>query len=90
MVHHFSLTLDFLEAISSPYFSVSKMPSSEIDVLKERTSIAARVWSRNTVRLVTHSGLTPEQVNAAIKKLRHVFNEYDNLLVLEYNVVDHE
>uniref|UniRef100_A0A6A7FUR3 Low-specificity L-threonine aldolase 2 n=1 Tax=Hirondellea gigas TaxID=1518452 RepID=A0A6A7FUR3_9CRUS len=65
-----------------------QIPSTEVDDLKERISIIAKVWSHNTVRLVTHSNLAPEQLNATLKKLKYVIEEYENYIVLEYNMVD--
>ena len=62
------------------------MPPCEVDDMKERISISAKVWTHNTVRLVTHFGLSPDQITATVKKLRYVMMEYDNYLVLEYEV----
>lgn len=78
------ITLARFDILSCALLLFVQMPSVEVDDLKLRISISARVWSQNSVRLVTHSALSPELVAAAIKKLRYVMVEYDNYLVLEY------
>ena len=60
---------------------------NEVQDLRDRISVIAKPWSHNCVRLVTHSGITPEQISLVLKKIKYLMDEYDSCLVLEYGQV---